>query len=71
MTEQEFHNYFHKNILPIIATEYEKNGIPDRTARRERFNNEVDYFQKQGTITEEQAASWCISDYLENTLYWL
>jgi len=58
-------------ILPIIAKGHERDGIPDRPARREYFNNEVDSFQKNGTISEEQANSWSIPDYLETTLYWL
>lgn len=71
MTHKEFNHYFKMEILPIIAREMETDGIPDRPARRERYNNIMDSFQKNGFITEENAQNWCIPDNLETTLYWL
>lgn len=71
MTKLEFDKYFKMEILPIIADKYEKNGIPDRPARREAYNDEMDYLCKDGQITEKQYNEWCITDSLETTLYWL
>tara|TARA_R100001443_G_C3226463_1_gene147266 strand:+ start:245 stop:460 length:216 start_codon:yes stop_codon:yes gene_type:complete len=71
MTKLEFDKYFKMEILPIIADKYEKDGIPDRPARREAYNNETDYFCKDGQITEKQYNEWFITDSLETTLYWL
>ena len=71
MTKLEFDKYFKMEILPIIADKYEKDGIPDRPARRESYNNQTDYLCKDGQITEKQYNEWCITDSLENTLYWL
>lgn len=67
MTQREFDKYFKQEILPVIAQRYEKNGIPDRPARKEAYNNETDTFCKNGLITEKQYNNWCISDTLENT----
>jgi len=71
MTQSEFNKYFKNEILPIIARQYETDGIPDRPARREAYNNATDGFCKNGFITEKQYNNWCISDSLETTKYWL
>ena len=71
MILKEFNNDFKMNDLQFIAQQYEQDGVPDRRARREAFNNKLDAYQKDGLITEEQAYNWCISDSLETTLYWL
>ena len=71
LTQEEFDNYFKHVILEYIAQEYEQDGIPDRPARREEYNNTVDSLMKDGQISEEDANEWCISDSLETTKYWL
>jgi hypothetical protein len=71
MTQSEFNKYFKNEILPIIARKYETDGIPDKIARREAYNNSTDDFCKNGLITEKQYNNWCISNSLENTKYWL
>ena len=71
MTHKQFNEYFKNEILKEIAIQYESDGIPDRPARREAYNNETDYLCKSGQITEAQYNNWCISDSLETTLYWL
>ncbi len=71
MTQKEFNNYFKMEILPLIAKRFETDGIPDRPARREEYNNLMDSWQKDGIISEEDANEWCIPDTLETTLYWL
>lgn len=71
MTKQEFDQEFKMHDLEYIAQQYEKDGIPDKPARREAYNNKVDAYQREGLITEKQANKWCITDSLETTLYWL
>lgn len=71
MTKREFDQEFKMNDLKYIAEAYEADGIPDRPARRECYNNKMDAYQKDGVITEEDANEWCISDSMETTLYWL
>ena len=38
----EIHQDFMTNILPSIKETYEQDGIPDKPARREAFNNWID-----------------------------
>ena len=71
MKKVDFDREFKMNDLEFIAKQYEKDGIPDRPARREAYNNKVDYYQKDGIITEKQANEWSIPDNLETTKYWL
>ena len=71
MTQDEFDSYYKHVILEAIAQEYEQDGIPDRPARREAYNNTVDYLTKIGQVSEQDANEWCISDSLETTKYWL
>ena len=71
MTQRQFDTYFKNEVLNLIAEQYEQDGIADRPARREAYNNEVDHFCKNGEITESQANTWCISDSLETTKYWI
>jgi len=54
MTQSEFNKYFKEEVLFHIARKYETDGIPDRPASREAYNNETDYFCKNGIITEKQ-----------------
>lgn len=71
MTKQQFDQEFKMDDLEAIAKQYETDGVPDRPARREAYNNKVDAYQKDGLITEDDANEWCITDSLETTLYWL
>ncbi len=71
MTQAQFNTHFKNEILPIIARQYETDGIPDKPARREAYNNEMDNCHRGGQITDHQANNWCISDSLETTKYWL
>jgi len=71
MTKQQFDQDFKMNDLHEIAKQYERDGVPDRPARREAYNNKVDHYQTDGLITEDDANEWCITDSLETTLYWL
>lgn len=71
MTLAEFNTDFKMNDLQFIAEAFEADGIPDKPARREAYNNKADSYCKDGIITEDQYNNFCISDSLETTLYWL
>lgn len=70
ITKEQFDQDFKMNDLQAVANQYEKDGIPDRPARREAYNNKVDFYQKDGLISEKKANKWCITDSLETTKYW-
>ena len=42
MDYDAFTEYFTTEVLPLIAQHYEQDGIPDRPARREAWNDTVD-----------------------------
>ena len=73
MTKQAFDNIFKEDTLPFISKAYEQDGIPDKPARREAYNNKLDQWCTDGDITEDQYNTWCITDHLESTDYghWL
>lgn len=71
MTKQQFDKDFKENDLQAIAQQYEQDGVPDKPARREAYNNKADAYCKEGLITEHQYNTWCIPGSLETTLYWL
>ena len=71
MTQREFDQEFKAEDLKFIAEQYESDGVPDKPARREAYNNKTDCYCKGGLITESQYNNWGISDSLETTLYWL
>lgn len=71
ISKTDFDHDFKMNDLMGIAQEYEKDGVPDKPARREAYNNKVDAYQKDGLISEKKANKWCITEQLETTLYWL
>tara|TARA_R100001244_G_scaffold132321_1_gene108180 strand:+ start:284 stop:610 length:327 start_codon:yes stop_codon:yes gene_type:complete len=50
--EENFNDYFKDAILPMVAQEYEQDGIPDVPARREAYNNQIDALVKGGGMTE-------------------
>jgi hypothetical protein len=70
LTLDQVNESFKMDILPLIAEQYEQDGIPDRPARSEAFNDYTDSLCKDGQITDEDYNDWGISDSLETTLYW-
>jgi len=50
--------------LPHVIAQYEQDGMKDKPARCEAYNNYVDSLLKDGKITEKQANKWCIPDSL-------
>ena len=71
MTLEDFNEEFKRIDLHSIAKEYEQDGVPDKPARREAYNNKIDSYCKEGIITEKDGDNWCIPSSLETTLYWL
>jgi len=70
-TQAQFDAEFKANDLQTIAQQYERDGIPDRPARREAYNNKMDAYHREGLISDDAVNEWFISDSLETTLYWL
>ena len=68
MKQSEFNHYFKTEVLPSIAKQYEEDGIPDRPARREAYNNEIDNSHRSGQITDSQVRLWCMPDELETII---
>ena len=64
MTKSEFEEYFKREVLPAVEDRYERDGIPDKPARREEWNNTVDFFIKDGQLPES-AGNWAHPRWLE------
>ena len=65
LTEAQVIEQFEEMILPMVKNQYEQDGIIDKPARREYFNNYTDSLCKDGEITEELYNNICIPDRLE------
>ena len=65
--ESEIFELWKENVLPSVSEEFEKDGEPDRPARRESFNNYTDGLCKDGQISEEMFNDICLPDHLETT----
>ncbi|HSE99825.1 MAG TPA: hypothetical protein VLA48_02925 [Nitrososphaeraceae archaeon] len=66
LNKSQVDSYFIDFILPEIKNQYEQDGIKDKPARREAYNNYIDGLQKDGQITEKQANKYCIPKRLIN-----
>jgi hypothetical protein len=64
LNKSQVDNSFINFLLPEIKQQYEQNGIKDKPARCEAYNNYVDSLQKSGEITEKQANKYCIPNHL-------
>lgn len=67
MTQDELFTIWRQEVLPHIVQVYEADGVADKPARRESFNNMIDAFAKNGVITNEQAFDIEHPDKLETT----
>ena len=56
-TKREFESYFRREILPAVRARFEKDGVPDRAARREVWITQIDTLEKDGQIPE-RARDW-------------
>jgi len=64
MTKAQFESFFREEILPLVAEQYEQDGIPDRPARREAWNDTVDAYIRYGDLPE-RAGDWDHPKWLE------
>lgn len=64
-SEEEVFDAWEVKVLPSVREKYEADGVPDRPARRESFNNFIDSLVKSGDISQDMACVICIPDYLE------
>ena len=64
MTKAEFAAMFREDMLPMIAERYEQDGVPDKPARREAWNNTVDAYILDGLLPES-AGNWSHPSWLE------
>jgi hypothetical protein len=64
MTKKEFEQYFREEALPYVVERYEQDGVPDRPARREEWNNRVDSCIQDG-ILPKSAGDWTHPRWLE------
>ena len=58
MTKKEAVAEFKSFILPQVKATYEQDGIPDRPARREAWNNYTDALCKSRRISDRQYNNW-------------
>lgn len=65
MTHKEFNKRFKEYMLPSVVSFFEKDGIPDKPARREEYNNYMDSLHRDGLITDKQVNKWCMPELLE------
>lgn len=57
MTKSEAFAEFRAQVLPSIVARYERDGVPDKPARREAWNNHVDSLIREGVLPE-RAEHW-------------
>jgi len=65
VTEQNVIDGFVEHELPYVQKQYEQDGIIDKPARREAFNNYVDYLLSDGFISQRLANVISLPDELE------
>lgn len=64
LNKSQVDNSFINFILPEVKNRFEQDGIKDKPARCEAYNNYIDTLQKAGEITENQANKYCIPKHL-------
>ena len=55
MTPEELYAVWRSEHLPHLVARFELDGIPDKPARRESWNNWIDSLARDGAITQEVA----------------
>jgi hypothetical protein len=58
MTKLQAMKIFKEEILPSIIKRYESDGIKDKPARAEAWNNFTDSLCEDGQITNKQYNNW-------------
>jgi hypothetical protein len=64
MTKRQFEEMFREEVLPSLIERYEQDGIPDKPARREAWNNTVDAYIRD-RVLPEVAGNWTHPRWLE------
>ena len=64
-SEKEVFDEWEKQVLPSVREAFEQDGVPDKPARRESFNNFIDCLAENGEISQDMACDICIPDHLE------
>lgn len=64
MTKRQFEEHFEAEVLPFVARRYEQDGVPDKPARREAWNDTVDAYIRDGRLPES-AGNWTHPRWLE------
>jgi len=64
MSKKDFESYFREEVLPYIAQQYEQDGVPDKPARREAWNDTVDAFIQDRQLPKS-AENWAHPRWLE------
>lgn len=65
--EEEVFELWKESELQSVRDTFEKDGVPDKPARNESFNNFTDGLCKEGKISEEMYNTICLPDHLETT----
>lgn len=65
LSNKEIVEQWHEFDLPFIIETYEKDGVIDKPARRESFNNFTDMLCRDGQISDDQYNEICLPDIYE------
>jgi len=64
LTKRQFEEMFREDVLPYVIEQYEQDGIPDKPARREAWNNTIDAYIRDRMLPEA-AGNWAHPRWLE------
>ena len=64
MTKKQFEEFFRGEVLPSVVERYEQDGIPDKPARHEAWNDTVDAYIRDRALPEA-AGNWSHPRWLE------
>ena len=64
LTKKQFEDVFRDEVLPYVVERYEQDGVPDKPARREAWNDTVDAYIRDRSLPEA-AGNWSHPRWLE------
>lgn len=64
LTKAQFEDVFREEVLPHVIDRFERDGIPDKPARREAWNDTVDAYIRDRMLPEA-AGNWAHPRWLE------
>jgi hypothetical protein len=56
LTKKQFEEMFREEVLPYVADRYEQDGIPDKPARSEAWNDTIDAYIREMRVRPAQRA---------------